>query len=257
YTIYSASSEHGAPVWCSIVIFPNPATHDRRRTILLPHRSSSPPMNSDDEPEILRRPVRLIPHPSTSSMAHHRSGHDREQPHHSPLPAISVQQRPTISIFSGQLNPLAPPPIQPTHHQRPRPPQQPVDGRSAPSARSSDSASPSHPSANTITHPATPRNSHRPTTHLHCPLRPAHRRPSILHRTTQQPVAHSSLPADSTIPFAPPSSSTAYPGGLPFPPKPIPAPSAFDLPPPYVQRSDRPYPTFSPCDASSYPTISP
>ncbi|KAL5982169.1 hypothetical protein ACLOJK_016238 [Asimina triloba] len=36
YTMYGTPPEHGAPVWCSVVIFPNPATQDRRRTIQAP-----------------------------------------------------------------------------------------------------------------------------------------------------------------------------------------------------------------------------
>ncbi|KAL5982306.1 hypothetical protein ACLOJK_016377 [Asimina triloba] len=40
-------------------------------------------------------PSSAAPHRNhtSSPMAHHRSGHDREQPHHSPLPAISVHVR--------------------------------------------------------------------------------------------------------------------------------------------------------------------
>ncbi|KAL5990340.1 hypothetical protein ACLOJK_011238 [Asimina triloba] len=69
YTIYGTPSEHGAPVWCSIVIFPNPATQDRRRSIqlLATAASASPPTSSNTR---ARRPARPAPHAVQQPDAH-------------------------------------------------------------------------------------------------------------------------------------------------------------------------------------------
>ncbi|KAL6003489.1 hypothetical protein ACLOJK_023720 [Asimina triloba] len=107
YTIYGTPPKHGAPVWCSIVIFPNPATQDRRRPIqlLATAASASPPTSNNTRArrpaaishDISRSarssthpPLIIQPTPHPSSQQHPASSHPHLPPA-DPLEPASVE----------------------------------------------------------------------------------------------------------------------------------------------------------------------
>ncbi|KAL6005033.1 hypothetical protein ACLOJK_005593 [Asimina triloba] len=109
--MYGTPPEHGAPVWCSVVIFPNPATQDRRRMIQAPP-ICRPFFSDAGDIDPARDGQQPVPDPASCTI---------DQPHHLPSPparniASSILARRRDS--DGQRPQIAHPPR--LHQQQPR-----------------------------------------------------------------------------------------------------------------------------------------